>query len=148
MNTRYITLKVGGVSQQWITTSAAQTHALAQRFFKELQGGDVLALSGELGSGKTTFVRGFAKALGIREQITSPTFVLMKIHRLPKPFKNITHLCHIDVYRLNSADELAAIGAKEYIGDAKTLTVIEWPERVSGIIPKNALHLLFSHEDK
>ena len=131
--------------EEYKTRSTQQTHLLAKKILKKLRGGDVLALSGELGSGKTTLVQGLAKALGITEQITSPTFVLMKIYILPKPISGITQLCHIDAYRLFSSVELASIGAQEYIGDAKTLTVIEWPERVSQLIPSRAHKLSFSH---
>lgn len=145
MEYRTITIRKNKHTVRHTTKYAVQTSTLAKRFLKNVRGGDVLALSGELGSGKTTFVQGLAKALGVREQITSPTFVLMKIYRLPKPFNNITKLCHIDAYRLDSAYELAAIGAGEYIGDASTLTVIEWPERVSGLIPQNAIRILFKH---
>lgn len=148
MNTRTITTKKDRQREEQITRSAGETQAFAKRLANTLHGGDVLALSGELGSGKTTFVQGLAKALGIREQITSPTFVLMKIYRLPKPFKNITQLCHIDAYRLDCADELAAIGAGEYIGDAQTLTVIEWPELVYAMVPKQATWIYFSTEQR
>lgn len=148
MNTRYITLKAEGVLEQRMTTSANQTHAYARRILRNCSGGDVLALSGELGAGKTTFVQGLAKALGIREQITSPTFVLMKVYKIKKSVNNITRLCHIDAYRLDSADELAAIGAGEYIGDAKTLTAIEWPERVYAMIPKQTAWIYFSTEQR
>ncbi|MBI4252736.1 tRNA (adenosine(37)-N6)-threonylcarbamoyltransferase complex ATPase subunit type 1 TsaE [Candidatus Uhrbacteria bacterium] len=143
MNERTITIESNGSKKVYKTRSAHQTHLLAQKIFKELRGGDVLALSGDLGAGKTTFVQGLAKALGIAEQITSPTFVLMKIYALPKPINNITQLCHIDAYRLSSSAELAAIGAVEYIGDAHTLTAVEWPERVSKLIPKNAIVFTF-----
>lgn len=149
MNTRTITIqKERRVEERREANSVEETHAFARHFLKELHGGDVIALSGELGAGKTTFVQGLARALGIREQITSPTFVLMKVYQLPKVMNDITQLCHIDAYRLGSADELAAIGAGEYIGDAKTLTVIEWPERVAGLIPRNACGIFFKHGEK
>ncbi|MEK7122832.1 MAG: tRNA (adenosine(37)-N6)-threonylcarbamoyltransferase complex ATPase subunit type 1 TsaE, partial [Patescibacteria group bacterium] len=77
--------------------------------------------------------------------ITSPTFVLMKIYKLPKPIHGIAQLCHIDCYRLGSSGELAAIGAGEYIGSGDTLTLIEWPERVSSIIPGDAIRIIFQH---
>lgn len=149
MNTRTITIQQEHSGEEHhVTNSAEETVSLAARLVKNMHGGDVIALSGELGAGKTTFVQGLARALGIREHITSPTFVLMKIYRLPKPFKNIAQLCHIDAYRLDSADELAAIGAGEYIGDAKTLTFIEWPERVVGLVTESATHISFDHPDQ
>lgn len=146
MNTRSITISHNRRIERHITRAAEETVAFAARLVKTMHGGDVLALSGELGSGKTTFIQGLAKALGIKEHITSPTFVLMKIYRLPKPFKNITQLCHIDAYRLDFADELAVIGAGEYIGEAQTLAVIEWSERVAKMIPDDAIRIMFQHD--
>lgn len=146
MNNRSITIQKERHTEEQITRSARATQAFAKHLANTLHGGDVLALSGELGAGKTTFVQGLAKAISIREQITSPTFILMKVYRLKKPLNDIAQLCHIDAYRLSSTAELAAIGAGEYIGDAKTLTVIEWPERVRGLVPDNATAISFMHK--
>lgn len=145
MEHRTITIRKDKRTVRHATKFAEETKTLAGRILKTIRGGDVLALSGELGAGKTTFVQGLAAALGIREQITSPTFVLMKLYQLKKPSNGIAQLCHIDAYRLSSADELAAIGAGEYIGDARALTVIEWPELVEGCIPNNAVRITFHH---
>lgn len=148
MNVRSITISHNSRIERHVTRAAEETAALAARLIKTIHGGDVIALSGELGAGKTTFVQGLARALGIREHVTSPTFVLMKVYQLKKSMNGITRLCHIDAYRLGSADELAAIGAGEYIGDAQTLTIIEWPERVSELILKSAIHISFDHPDQ
>ena len=145
MENRIITITREKKGTSVIVRSVAQMNALARRMLKGVHGGDVLALSGELGAGKTTFVQGLAKAARIAEQITSPTFVLMKIYALPQSVNNIEQLCHIDAYRLESGADLAAIGAQEYIGDARTLTVIEWPERVKELIPRMAIQVSFDY---
>ncbi len=97
----------------------------------------VLALSGDLGAGKTTFTQGVAEALGIREAVVSPTFTIMRIYKIQKegPF---THLVHIDAYRLESADELFRLGWDALVKDPQCCIVIEWPERVSDCIPPSA----------
>ncbi|MBI4599474.1 tRNA (adenosine(37)-N6)-threonylcarbamoyltransferase complex ATPase subunit type 1 TsaE [Candidatus Uhrbacteria bacterium] len=145
---RTIRVLLNGQESVVHSRSVQNTHRFAKKLVKELHGGDVLALSGKLGAGKTTFVQGLAKALGVKKQITSPTFVLMNIYALLKSLNGITRLCHSDAYRLESARELEAIGAQEYISSPDTLTVIEWPERVKGLIPKNAIWISFEHGGK
>ena len=93
-------------------TKIAQTKKLANDIAKKLKGGEVLALSGDLGAGKTTFTQYLAKALGVKGNVNSPTFVLMKIYETKK--KPIRHLVHLDVYRLNSGDDLITLGLDEY----------------------------------
>jgi tRNA threonylcarbamoyladenosine biosynthesis protein TsaE len=118
-----------------ITHSEKETFALAKKLGKKARGGEVYALSGDLGAGKTVFVRGFAAGLGIKRNINSPTFVLMKIYPVKKN-KTIKHLCHIDAYRLKSARDLAAIGAADYLGHKDSVCLIEWPEKVKKILKR------------
>lgn len=94
----------------------------------------VLGLIGDLGAGKTVFTKGLALGLGIKKNISSPTFVLMKIY--PVKSLNIKFLVHIDAYRIKSAHDLMAIGAKEYFGRPDTITVIEWADKIKQILPK------------
>lgn len=110
---------------QYLTSSEQETKKLARKFAKIFQTG-IIALIGELGSGKTTFVQGFAKGLGIKEKIISPTFVLIRQHKIPKTKKV---LYHIDLYRLekNYSQEL---GLEEIINDPKNIVVIEWAEKI------------------
>jgi len=102
----------------------------------------VLALNGDLGAGKTTFVQALAKQMGITEQIQSPTYVLMKKYALPSglnPFgyqRRFKTLIHIDAYRLKNAAEFAALKPEEFLNDPSVLVVIEWPERVEGALPE------------
>ncbi len=105
----------------------------------------VLALWGELGAGKTTFVRGFSRALGIKDRITSPTFVLMKIYRLAKKKLNFKHLIHIDCHRIDRPDELLHLGLDEILADPDAIVLIEWADRIKKILPDDAITLNFDH---
>ncbi len=107
----------------------------------------VLALAGELGSGKTTFIQGLAAALGIREKIQSPTFVLMKIYRLRKK-KHFQNFVHLDAYRIEKPRELSHLGFRECIRDPHNLVVIEWADRIKHRIPKNAIWVQLQHESR
>lgn len=101
----------------------------------------VVTLSGELGAGKTTFVQALARALGVIEPVTSPTFVLEKIYQLEG--QRWERLIHIDAYRLKGAHELGALGWEELIAEKGNLIVLEWPERVEGAIPGDAVRIKF-----
>lgn len=106
----------------------------------------VLTLTGDLGSGKTTFVQGVARYFGVEDRVTSPTFVIEKVYELPRgPFK---HLIHIDAYRLESAHELEVLGWHEMAAEPTNLILVEWPERVPGIFSKGAMRLLFTFIDE
>ncbi len=103
----------------------------------------VIALSGELGTGKTSFTQGVAEALGITETVSSPTFVIEKIYKIPHgPFER---LVHIDAYRLNNERELEVLGWEKIVTDPTNLIVIEWPERVAGLIPPEAFRVTLQH---
>ena len=110
-----------------ITNSSEETKALAKELSNQLKG--IIGLVGGLGTGKTVFVQGLAEAMGINEVVNSPTFVLMKIYQA----KDATSLVHVDAYRLNSFDELKAIGLEEYLNNQDYLVVIEWADKVPAI---------------
>lgn len=99
----------------------------------------VVGLVGELGTGKTTFVKRFAKALGITEHITSPTFVILKKYG---------NLIHVDAYRLRGGKELLALGFQELLDDPRNIIFIEWADRVADVLPKDRLMLRFEHVDE
>lgn len=101
----------------------------------------VVTLSGVLGAGKTTFTQGVARALGVEEVVTSPTFVLEKIYKLEN--RKFSHLVHIDAYRLSGVHELEVLGWKELLADRGNLVLLEWPEMVEGAIPKDAIRITF-----
>lgn len=94
----------------------------------------VLALSGNLGSGKTTFVQGLAGALGIKKRITSPTFVILK---------KFGNFYHIDAYRLNKPEEILGLGFQEIIANPKNIVAIEWPEKIKKFLPEEIVYLKF-----
>lgn len=109
---------------------------IATDFAKTIRGGEVILLSGNLGAGKTVFVKGLAKALGVKDTVKSPTFNLMKCYRLAvvsRQLSDVSEFCHMDAYRLNNLRDILDIGAEEYIGHKGAITIIEWAERAGGI---------------
>lgn len=111
----------------------------AQAFAAELRasadGATLITLSGELGAGKTAFTQALARALGVTDDVTSPTFVLEKVYAVPEASHGFVRLVHIDAYRLNSAPELAPLGFAEVMREPSNLVVLEWPERVADGLP-------------
>lgn len=116
-----------------ITKSGKETFALAKKYSLNLLGGEVLALFGDLGSGKTVFTQGLACGLGLKQNVPSPTFVVMRVYTTNQ--SKIKTFCHIDAYRLNSSKELIEIGVQDYLGKKNIITVIEWPEKALNLIP-------------
>ena len=129
------------------TQSFEATQKLGQDLVKKLTPGQIICLSGELGTGKTTFVQGLLKGLKVKGPYTSPTFVIMKKYepkaQSPKP----KTIYHIDAYRINEKDILN-LGWEEIIQDKNNIIVVEWAERIKKIIPKNAQWINFSWEGK
>lgn len=113
---------------------ATEAEALIARLSPKNDTATLVALSGELGAGKTSFTQALAKTLGIEEHVTSPTFVLEKIYMLPAG-SGFTRLAHIDAYRLKSGTELGPLGFDALMQDTKTLIVLEWPEMVGDTLP-------------
>ncbi|HBF67211.1 MAG TPA: tRNA (adenosine(37)-N6)-threonylcarbamoyltransferase complex ATPase subunit type 1 TsaE [Candidatus Magasanikbacteria bacterium] len=124
--------------EQYTTKTEKETIELGRTFAAGLRGGDVVLLRGNLGAGKTVFVKGVAAGLGVREDITSPTFMLMNLYALPASASATGTasklLCHIDTYRLKSTEELRTIGVQDYIGQPCVITLIEWPEKAAGLL--------------
>ena len=114
-----------------VTNNANETMELGQKIAELATAGSVFCLTGDLGAGKTTLVRGIAQALKIKSVVQSPTFNIMKIY-----FDGIKPLIHIDAYRLADVD--TDIGLDEYIGYETGLTVIEWPMFIERLIPENS----------
>lgn len=118
------------------TNSAEETMAFGEKLGKKLNPGDVLALFGDLGAGKTTFTKGLARGLNLTDDIHSPTFTLIHEHPGAIP------LYHVDLYRLSNEAEVEMIGIEEYIyGDG--VTIIEWADRMKSMLPENRLDLEF-----
>lgn len=106
-----------------------------------IQPGSVLALSGDLGAGKTTFVQGLAQSLGIFDPIQSPTFVYMNA------YDGILPLYHFDLYRMKGEMDFLGLGFDEYFM-SNSVCVIEWPERIKTLLPKHTMHISFAHVEK
>lgn len=116
------------------TNSADETVALGEKLGKLLKPGDVLALSGDLGAGKTTLTRGIAQGMGVDADIHSPTFTLIHEHPGPVP------LYHVDLYRLSSEQEAEWLGIEDYLyGDG--VTIIEWAEVINSLLPESSLRI-------
>ncbi len=121
----------------YTTHSPEETRELAERFAADLKPGDILALNGPLGAGKTCFVQGIARGLGVTERyITSPTFVLIREYQGRMP------LYHIDLYRLASGIEIGMLGLDEYL-DGDGITAIEWPEKIGEGLPERTINISF-----
>jgi len=133
------------MAKVFITNSFEETQNLAANLAPKLKGGDILALSGDLGGGKTTFVQGLAKGLGIKEKVQSPTFVLMKIYQVPK--KKFS-LCHIDLYRLKNKKDIESVGFQDYLRNNDYICVIEWAEKIKKILPSKAKWIKFEYVDE
>ena len=130
--------------------SLTDTEKFADEFLNNLtplpNTATVVGLSGDLGSGKTTFTQGVAKILGVNENVTSPTFVIEKIYELTN--QKFKHLIHIDCYRLESAGEMAKLGWQEIIADPNNLILVEWPEKIADILPKCMIKIDFEFIDE
>ncbi len=105
-----------------------------------------VCLEGELGGGKTTFAQGIAEALGIKEPVTSPTFLIMKKYQTPR--KKVTELSsvtlyHFDCYRINDSREILDLGWEEIINRENNIILIEWAEKIKDILPKKRLNIKF-----
>jgi tRNA threonylcarbamoyladenosine biosynthesis protein TsaE len=120
-----------------ITNNSEETVTLAHKIAGYLQGGQVIALNGDLGAGKTCFSQALGEKLRVTDNITSPTFVVMKVY--DADFGSIKKFCHIDAYRLSSSDELMAIGALDYFQSPDTITAIEWAENIKKILPSGTI---------
>ena len=131
-----------------ITGSAKETQKVGRILAEEIvcqpnkkdQKALVIGLEGDLGSGKTTFIQGLAKGFGIKERITSPTFVIFKKYKI-----QVSSFYHIDCYRIAKAKELIDLDFREILSSPQNVIAIEWAERISKILPSNALWMKFEY---
>jgi tRNA threonylcarbamoyladenosine biosynthesis protein TsaE len=117
-----------------VSSSPAETRAIAAALAPSFVSGDIVVLSGDLGAGKTCFVQGAAEALGVRSRVTSPSFVLVR------EYVGSIRIAHVDVYRLNSLQELIDLGYEELF-DPDVLVFIEWGDAVSGLLPEERVEV-------
>ena len=136
-----------------LTKSAKETQRLGEILAKNIlknvfkYNPIVLALNGDLGSGKTTFIQGFAKGLGVKQKILSPTFVILKRFEVKKS-KRFKNFFHIDCYRLKDQKDLASLGLRDIFKDPGNIIALEWPKRIKRILPKETFVLDFKFLDK
>ena len=123
-----------------VSSSAAETEAVAGRVAVRLQVGDVITVRGELGAGKTTFVRGACRALGITEPVTSPTFTIG--HR----YRGLVDVSHLDLYRFVGVSPAEWGDLEPYFDDA--ITFVEWPEAGTGVLPRARVAVELEHVDE
>lgn len=120
---------------EYISKGLEDTEKIAYKFADTLKGNEVILLIGDLGAGKTTFTKSLAKALGVKEHITSPTFTLVNEYHSGK-----FTLYHFDMYRLEDENEAIEIGLDEYFND-NAISIIEWPERIKDLLPLNCVKI-------
>jgi len=124
------------------SSSVKETHKLAEKILKEIKS-NLICLYGDLGSGKTTFTQGLAKALGVKGRVISPSFVLVREYET-----KTQKLIHIDCYRLRSEKDFKAMDLEELWSDPENLVIIEWAGKVKNILPKKRLDIYFKYLDK
>ena len=131
---------------EYVSKSEKETCNIAQNLALNAKPGDVFALYGDLGSGKTTFTKGFAEALGVKKQVTSPTFLISKEY--PVKLNSINKLIHTDCYRLMGEEDVENIGLSEYLFGGEAVLVLEWPEKIERMLPKNTKKIYFEYIDE
>ena len=141
-------------TKKQVSLSTAQTKQIASKLAKDIlkqlpaKQAQIFALQGDLGSGKTTFTQGLAKGLGIKEKITSPTFIVMRKYAIKhKHFKNFYHF---DCYRLEKPEEILELGFEEIINNPQNIVAIEWPKKIKSHLPENIIMVKFKvgHNNK
>lgn len=126
--------------------SVAETEAIAGELARTLHGGQCLALHGDLGAGKTQFVRGLVRGLGGNPRaVSSPTFVLLNVYDIPRG--EIRKVFHLDAYRTHGAEDFESIGFTELLEQTDGVVVVEWPERIAALLPADTLHVRINPGD-
>lgn len=128
---------------EYLTENYLETKEVGEDLAKEIKRGPgavVFGLKGDLGAGKTTFLQGFAKGLGIKEKVISPTFVIMNRFDLKGKFNNFYHL---DCYRIEKSKEMESLGFEEIINNPKNIVCIEWPEKIKKLLPEDVISIKF-----
>ncbi len=125
--------------EKYISNSEKETKEIAKKFAEQLKVGDVIVLTGDLGSGKTKFTEGILEYFGLQDEISSPTFTIINEY-----VKNNVNIYHFDVYRLTDEDEFYAIGGEEYFD--KGICLIEWGEMVKNVLPCKYIQIKFERD--
>jgi tRNA threonylcarbamoyladenosine biosynthesis protein TsaE len=130
--------------ERWVTQTPEETLALGKRIAKHLRRGDVVALYGDLGSGKTQFVKGVAAGFRAHPHVSSPTFVIMNRYDGKNDLDEEIFLYHVDLYRVEGAEAILDLGLEEVMG-ADGVTLIEWAERMGPLLPERRFDVACFH---
>jgi len=135
---------------EYITQTAEETKEVGRRLSASVKGGEIFALQGDLGAGKTTFVQGFAEGLGIKGRVNSPTFIIMRSYQVTDYNLPITSLYHVDLYRLESniEEELKNLGITDLWGKPENVFLIEWAEKAKESLPDDTKWIKFENINK
>lgn len=140
------------LAKQILETPAAHSEPRLRREPRRRIAATVIALQGELGAGKTAFTQGFCKALGVKHGVSSPTFIIMRKHEVSSIRHQVSGskkwIYHFDLYRLRKPKEILALGFKKIIGNPENIVLIEWPELMKKLLPKNTVWINFKHLKK
>lgn len=128
----------------FISHSVADTENFAAEYVKKLPRGSVVALHGDLGAGKTVFARGMARGLGIKGAVSSPTYTIVQEYDMPEGGR----FYHLDLYRISDEHAALGFGVDEFLDDPAAITLLEWPERITGLLPPDTRHLKLEHLDE
>ena len=132
-----------------ITKSAKETKNFGKETGNKLKGGEIFALMGDLGSGKTTFVQGLVRGLGITKRIISPTFILVRHYEIPSTLKSgsIKNIYHVDLYRLegNIKEQLRELGFSDIISDNSNVVLVEWADKATDALPSDTIWMEFEN---
>lgn len=138
----------------FLTKNSLQTRKLGNFLAKEIlkkissKKTPIFALVGNLGSGKTTFLKGFARGLGIKEKILSPTFIIIKRFKINKKLGHFKNFYHVDCYRIKKSKEILNLGFKEIISNHQNIVAIEWAEKIKKILPKDTIWIFLKFINK
>ncbi len=121
--------------REYRTRSVQETEQLASEFAKELKRGDVIAFTGGMGAGKTAFVRGLAKGLGVSGEVSSPTYAIVNEYR------GNPSLYHFDMYRVGSPEDLFTTGYYDYLDEGESILAVEWSENITDSLPEQTIYV-------
>ena len=122
------------------TNNFEETQQVGFDFAKTLKGGEVLALYGDLGAGKTTFMQGLAKGLGITRTIISPTFIIMRTYQV-----GTRNVYHVDLYRIEGERDVDGLGLFELFNQQENIVAIEWPDKIENLLPEKRINIYFTY---
>ena len=135
--------------QKIITNNENETFNAGFALAEKLKGGEILAFNGNLGAGKTKFIQGLATGLGIKENVNSPTFNILKLYKISKNKRGlIKTFCHIDTYRLENAKDLINLGIEELLNQPDVIVAVEWADKVKEILFDQVIQINIQHLDE